>query len=402
MANLPAGCRTLQIIAGLRVKRGPLHRRALRAILPASLGANARGATPMQAKPLPLLTSLAASAGCAAKIAQVDLRAALAFLPQRSDPRVLVGLETGDDAAVVQLTPDLALVETVDIFTPIVDDPYDYGRIAAANALSDVYAMGAKPLSALSFVAWPMADLGPEGLGRILQGAQAVCDEAGVVLAGGHSIIDKEPKFGLFVTGTVHPERIVRNDGAAPGDVLVLTKPIGTGVLTTAKKRGLIQENDLKDAVRNMTTLNAAAAEAMVEVGVNACTDVTGFGLLGHLANVLRASSVRRQEGIGARLDFEHVPFLHRVRDLAEAGVCPGGTKRNLAYAAPNVKFSCDLSEADQLLLADAQTSGGLLIAVAPEKLDRLLMALGHRDVPVCAVIGQVVAADVAGFIAVV
>ncbi len=351
---------------------------------------------------LPPLTSLSATAGCAAKIAQVDLRAALGFLPKRSDLRVLVGLETGDDAAVIELTPEIALVETVDIFTPIVDDPFDFGRIAAANALSDIYAMGAKPLSALSFVAWPMADLGPEGLGQILQGAQSVCDEAGIVLAGGHSIVDKEPKFGLFVTGTVHPQRIVRNDGAQAGDVLVLTKPIGTGILTTARKRGLIGDADLAEAVTNMTTLNAAAAEAMIEVGVHACTDVTGFGLLGHLANVLRASSVRLQESLGARIDFDAVPLLAKVRDLTEAGVCPGGTKRNLAYAAPDVKFSKDFSEADQLLLADAQTSGGLLICVSATKLDKLLVALSRRDVPVRAVIGQVVAADIPGFIAVV
>lgn len=357
---------------------------------------------PSPPSPLPPLTSLSATAGCAAKIAQVDLRAALAFLPRRADPRVLVGLDTADDAAVIELTPEIGLVETVDIFTPIVDDPFDFGRIAAANALSDVYAMGAKPLSALSFVAWPMAELGPAGLGQVLLGAQSICDEAGIVLAGGHSIVDKEPKFGLFVTGTVHPQRIVRNDGAVAGDVLVLTKPIGTGVLTTARKRGLLTAAELAEAVANMTTLNAAAAEAMVEVGVHACTDVTGFGLLGHLANVLRASSVRLQQSLGARIDFEAVPFLARVRDLAEAGVCPAGTRRNLAYAAPDVKFSRDLSEADQLLLADAQTSGGLLICVAPAKLADLLVALSHRDVPVRAVIGEVVACDIPGFIAVV
>ena len=194
---------------------------------------------------IPPLTSLSATAGCAAKIAQVDLRAALAFLPRRADPRVLVGLDTADDAAVIAITPEIGLVETVDIFTPIVDDPFDFGRIAAANALSDVYAMGAKPLSALSFVAWPMAELGPVALGQVLLGAQSICDEAGIVLAGGHSIVDQEPKFGLFVTGTVHPQRIVRNDGAQIGDALVLTKPIGTGVLTTAKKRGVLGDGDL-------------------------------------------------------------------------------------------------------------------------------------------------------------
>lgn len=350
---------------------------------------------------LPPLTSLSATAGCAAKIAQVDLMAALAGLPMRRDDRLLVSHDTADDAAVILLTPELALVETVDIFTPIVDDPFDYGRIAAANALSDVYAMGARPISALSFVAWPMELLGPAALGQVLAGAQSICDLAGIVIAGGHSIVDKEPKFGLFVTGLVHPEQVVRNDGARPGDLLVLTKPLGTGVLTTAHKRGAIATADLATAIGHMTTLNAAAAEAMCEVGVSAATDVTGFGLLGHLGNVLRASSRRWGDALGARIDFAHVPFMPRVRELAQAGICPGGTRRNLAFAAPNIEFSRDFSEPDQLLLADAQTSGGLLIAVPPERQGALLKALANREVAVRAVVGEVVVADLPGAIAV-
>jgi selenide,water dikinase len=348
------------------------------------------------------LTTLAKTAGCAAKIAQVDLHAALAHLPRPDDPRVLVGLDTDDDAAVLRLTDDLALVETVDIFTPIVDDPYDYGRIAAANALSDIYAMGATPLSALSFIAWPVATLGTEPLGRVLEGAAAVCAHAGIAIAGGHSIVDEEPKFGLFVTGLVHPQRVVTNAGAQPGDVLVLTKPLGTGVLTTAVKRGHLDGAALTPAVRSMTTLNRAAAEAMVEVGVHAATDVTGFGLLGHLGNLLRASSARSGRPLGAHLRFREIPLFEGVLELAARDVCPGGSKRNLAYAAPHTRFGADLAPHEQLLCADAQTSGGLLIAVPGDRKDALVRALRARDVPTIAAIGAVADSNTAGEIEVV
>jgi selenide,water dikinase len=334
------------------------------------------------------LTELARTAGCAAKIAQVDLRAALAHLPTHRDPRVLVGIDTGDDAAVVKLTDELALVETVDIFTPIVDDPYDYGRIAAANALSDVYAMGARPLSALSFIAWPMSTLGPEPLGRVLEGAAAVCAEAGITIAGGHSIVDEEPKFGLFVSGLVHPDRAITNDRAQPGDVLFLTKPIGTGVLTTAVKRGHLTAAELSPAIDSMATLNRAGAEAMIEVGVHAATDVTGFGLLGHLGNIVRASKV------GARIVASRVPMFDRVVELAERDVCPAGSKRNLAYAAPTTSFAASVPPHVQLLLADAQTSGGLLVAVAPDRADAFDAALAKHGVAVRARIGEMIAGD--------
>ncbi len=343
------------------------------------------------------LTELAKTAGCAAKIAQVDLHAALAHLPRSRDPRVLVGLETGDDAAVIRLTDELALVETVDIFTPIVDDPFDYGRVAAANALSDIYAMGARPLSALSFVAWPVAALGTEPLGQVLRGAAVVCAEAGIVIAGGHSIVDDEPKFGLFVSGLVDPKKIVTNAGAQPGDVLVLTKRLGTGVLTTAVKRGHLSAAELQPAVDSMTTLNRAAAEAMTEVGVHAATDVTGFGLLGHLGNLLRASS--HSVAVGAQLSIDQLPFFDGVIGLAERDVCPGGSKRNLAYAAPSTRFAPSIAGHLQLLCADAQTSGGLLIAVAAERLNALLDALAARQVATRAVIGSIVATDEAGHI---
>ncbi len=343
------------------------------------------------------LTRLAKTAGCAAKIAQVDLYAALSHLPPAQDPRLLVGIDTGDDAAVIRLSDDLALVETVDIFTPIVDDPFDYGRIAAANALSDVYAMGAVPLSALSFVAWPVATLGTEPLGQVLLGAATVCQIAGITIAGGHSIVDDEPKFGLFVTGLVHPSRVVTNAGALPGDALVLTKRLGTGVLTTAMKRGRLTSAQLQPAIDSMTELNRAAAAAMVEVGVHAATDVTGFGLLGHLGNLLRASSKRYGRPLGADLRVAAMPFFDGVVDLAEQNVCPGGSRRNLAFAAPNTMFSAAIPPHVQLLLADAQTSGGLLIAVAPDRLSALLGALEQGGVAVRAVIGTITEADAVG-----
>lgn len=345
------------------------------------------------------LTQLAKTAGCAAKIGQADLRAALTRLAGAQDPRVLVGLDSGDDAAIVRLTDELALVATVDVFTPIVDDPFDYGRIAAANALSDVYAMGGQPLSALSFIAWPVAALGTETLGDVLAGAARVCEEAGIMIAGGHSIVDDEPKFGLFVTGLVHPARVVTLAGARPGDVLVLTKRLGTGVLTTAVKREHLAARELQPAIDSMTTLNRAAAEAMIEIGVDAATDVTGFGLLGHLGNMLRASSAALGRPLGARLEAASVPWFERVLELAALDVCPGGSRRNLAYAAPNTTFASSVEPHVQLLLADAQTSGGLLMAVPPSRRETLDAALERRGVGVRAVIGRITAAESIGHI---
>jgi selenide,water dikinase len=343
------------------------------------------------------LTKLSKTAGCAAKIGQADLHAALAHLPKAHDPRVLVGLDTSDDAAVILLTDELALVETVDIFTPIVDDPYDFGRIAATNSLSDIYAMGARPLSALSFVAWPVSTLGTDSLGQVLRGAGVVCEAAGIAIAGGHSIVDEEPKFGLFVTGLVHPKKIVSIDGAQPGDVLVFTKRLGTGVLTTAVKRGHLTSEQLRPAIDSMTELNHHAAEAMVEVGVHAATDVTGFGLLGHLGNLLRASGAKLGRPLGARLELAQIPFFDGVIELAAEDVCPGGSKRNLAYAAPNTRFAAGIAPHLQLLLADAQTSGGLLMAVAPEKVEALIQALAARAVGVRAIVGRLVEAESVG-----
>ncbi len=351
----------------------------------------------MMHEPAPALTQLARAAGCAAKVSQADLRAALARLPAATDARVLIGHTSGDDAAVVRLSDDLALVETVDVFPPIVDDPYDYGRIAAANALSDIYAMGARPLNALSFVAWPVERVGLGPLGRVFEGAAAICQEAGIAISGGHSIVDEEPKFGLFVTGLVHPQEIVSNAGLNPGDALVLTKPIGTGILTTAVKRGRMPVEGLAEAVRSMTTLNRGAAEAMLAVQARTATDITGFGLLGHLGNMLRASSEAAGRPLGARLAFERIPVFADVRAYLAEGLCPAGTRRNLQYAAPNIIWSGAIGEPEQLLLADAQTSGGLLIAVDESRLPTLIAELKRRAVPVAATIGTVTDADVAG-----
>ncbi len=339
---------------------------------------------------LPSLTSMAKSAGCAAKIAQADLSKALAYLPKADDPNLIVDHTGSDDAAVYRLSDDLALVKTVDVFPPIVDDPFDYGQIAATNALSDIYAMGAKPISALSFVGWPVEVLGVSQLGEVLRGAAHVCNQAGITIVGGHSIVDNEPKFGLFVTGLVHPKNIISNAGASPGDFLVLTKKIGTGILTTAVKHGKLPSNGLNEALASMTNLNAGAAQAMVKQKIKAATDVTGFGLLGHLGNMLRASSVNRHQILGAQLYFSKIPIFEGVEALLDEGLCPMGTLRNLENAAPLTTFDASLSDKKQLLLADAQTSGGLLIAVPQNRLKKLLNEMEINKVGPCAVIGQI------------
>lgn len=302
-----------------------------------------------------------------------------------ADPAVLIGLETPDDGGVYRLAPDLALVQSVDFFTPIVDDPYAWGRIAAANALSDLYAMGARPATALNLVAWPRR-LDFELLGRVLEGAAKVCDEAAVAVLGGHSIDDDEPKFGMAVTGFVHPDRIVTTSGARPGSRLVLTKPLGMGVISTAIKEERAGDDVAARAVEIMSTLNNAASEAMLDVGVEAATDVTGFGLIGHLSEMLGSS-------LSAEIDFESVPVVTGARALAAEGLVPGGSRRNEETLGPAVDTG-DLEPVDRTLLFDAQTSGGLLIAVAGSRLDDLMTALRDRDVGEAAVIGRVLAGD--------
>jgi len=311
------------------------------------------------------------------------LERVLAKLPLPTDPAVLVGVETSDDAAVYKLTDDLAVVETVDFFTPIADDPYDFGAISAANSLSDVYAMGARPLFALNIVGFPSNRLPLEVLHRILLGALDKAAEAGVSVIGGHTVDDTEPKYGMAVTGVVHPERVVTNAAARPGDQIVLTKPIGTGIIATAVKRGLADEATARQAIALMAALNRDAAEAMVEVGVSACTDVTGFGLLGHLREMTAGA------GLDAVLYADRVPVLEAARTFAGAGVVPGGTRDNLAFVEPHVDWGKDISEVQKLVLADAQTSGGLLIAVPSERLEALLAALAERGVAEAAHVGE-------------
>ena len=304
------------------------------------------------------LTSFSHGAGCGCKLGPDDLRTVLGgvTLPQVSAD-VLVAADTGDDAAVYRLPSGEGMIATLDFFTPIVDDPYDWGRIAATNALSDVYAMGGRPFLALNIVNWPVDDLPLEMLARVLQGGVDVAAAEGVVVAGGHSITDPEPKYGMVALGLVDPDEVVRNSTAPAGAGLFLTKPLGLGIVSTAIKRGLADDDLVAAAVALMTTTNRAAAEAMRNAVAEAGTDVTGFGLLGHLHRMLEAS------GVAAELDAGAIPSMdRRVLDLARRDVVPGGTKRNLASVRGHTDFG-DLPEPEQMILADAQTSGGLLIA---------------------------------------
>jgi selenide,water dikinase len=330
------------------------------------------------------LTELSSCAGCAAKLGAAELRSVMERVSPATDDRVLVGYGSSDDAGVYLLSDDLALVSTVDFFTPIVDDPFDFGRIAATNALSDVYAMGGRPISALNIVAFPQ-DLDLDILARILEGGASVARAAGVAVIGGHTIKDAEPKYGMAVTGIVDPKRIVTNAGARPGDVLVLTKPLGTGVLTTGLKRGAIVEGELREAVRAMTTLNDRASEAMLAAGAHAATDITGFGLLGHGGGMARASGVR------LTIEAKSVPFMERVLELIDADVVPGGTRHNARTHADFTDFVADVPGAVRLGLSDAQTSGGLLVSIAPESAASLVDELHRRDT-IAAVIGEVCA----------
>ncbi len=307
-----------------------------------------------------------------------------------NDPRVLVAALTRDDAAVFRLTDDRAVVATVDFFAPIVDDAYTFGAIAATNAFSDLYAMGATPLFGLNLVGWPRKPEMLTLLGDVVRGASAIADRAGAFVLGGHSIDDPEPKFGMVAIGEVHPDNVITNSGAKPGDILVLTKPLGTGILSTALKRDAISEQEMQHAIDAMTTLNDGAALAMREVadGVHAATDVTGFGLLGHLHALAQASDV------GAQLTVAYVPLFPDVTRLIADGMVPGGTERNLAAANEYTTWAEELDLGHQLLLADAQTSGGLLIAVAPDRVDSLSESLRRHAVPAVAPVGTITDGD--------
>jgi selenide,water dikinase len=298
---------------------------------------------------------------------------------------VLVGSDWADDACVYKLNDEQAIVQSLDFFTPIVDDPYTFGQIAAANAISDIYAMGAKPLFALNIVGFPLAKLGQDVLGRMLKGGTETAGEAGIFVVGGHSIDDAEPKYGMCVTGIVHPDKIMSNKGAKVGDKLVLTKPLGVGVLTTAVKKELRTEAQIHQAVRCMAAINKPGGMAIDEVGANAATDVTGYGLAGHLTEVAQASMV------GIELHFDSFPILDEVMDLLGQGCFPGGTKKNWLYFQQFIDFDDDITEQEQLLCCDAQTSGGMVISVPADKADALVKSLHKHNALAAEVVGEVV-----------
>jgi selenide,water dikinase len=338
------------------------------------------------------LTDRARAAGCAGKLGPADLSKVLRALPQPSHPDLLVGTSTADDAGVFRLTPDLALVQTVDFFAPIVDDAYAFGQIAATNAISDVYAMGGEPRTALNVAAFPR-DVPMEVLGEILRGGIDKAREAGVLVVGGHTLVDEEIKFGMAVTGTVHPDRIWRNVGARPGDVLLLTKPLGTAIVTTAAKRGDHVADALAAAITSMTTLNAAAARALRNVDVHACTDVTGFGLLGHAYEMAHGSDVT------LAIDAAALPVLPRARELAAAGTSTGGCRRNRDWLADKVEVASTIPPDLVEIAFDPQTSGGLLVAIPEADARRAVDALREAKTLAAAPIGHVAARADTGWV---
>jgi selenide,water dikinase len=330
------------------------------------------------------LTKFAKRAGCAAKQPPDYLLSLLAGLPPVTDPNVIVGHATSDDAAVYRLSDDLALILTTDFFTPIVDRPYDFGAIAAANALSDVYAMAGVPLAALSLVGFPSGALPPEVLVEILRGAAEKASEAGIAIVGGHTIQSEEPTFGLAVVGRVNPRTMITNAGAQPGDFLVLTKPLGLGIITTASKRDEDDQGAIGDAIKLMTTLNRDSARILAAAGAHALTDVTGFGLLGHLRNVAAASDV------SAHVWSDLVPVIPAAREYVRREIAPGGTHANRRFLSKWVNYDPDLSEADQLLLCDAQTSGGLLAAVPGQRAPQVVRDLRAAGARAATIIGSI------------
>lgn len=327
------------------------------------------------------LTDWARCAGCAAKMGPADLKRALAPLKRRDDPRLLIGHETFDDAGVFRVSPDLALVQTVDFFAPIVDDPYDFGRVAATNALSDVFAMGGEALTAMNIVGFPVGKLPIEVLSEVLRGGQDVVHAANAHVVGGHSITDEELKYGLSVTGTVHPDRVLSNASARIGDVFVLTKAIGTGILSTAAKRSILPDAECSALIASMTTLNLAASRAALAGSATCATDVTGFGLLGHASHIARASRVTLE------IESAAVPLLPGTSAMLEQGALTGGAARNLSYLEPLVDWG---RTTDQMraVLVDPQTSGGLLVALRPDRVDAFV-----RAVPGAVVVGRAVPA---------
>ncbi len=331
------------------------------------------------------LLDYARAAGCAGKACQADLFAVLKGLPDFVHPDLLVGSSGCDDAGVYRIDKERALVLTVDVMAPVADDPYIFGQIAAANSLSDVYAMGGEPIAALGVLGFPVDEVPADTIRQMLAGAWDKVREAGAVVAGGHTMKDMEIKFGLAVVGMVHPERVVTNAGVQPGDVLVLTKPLGTGLIATGLKQSQVKREPVDKAYRLMRTLNREAARVMLEIGVDAATDVTGFGLLGHTWEMAQAS------GVDIVIESDRVPVIEGVVELAAAGLVPLGTKNNYAFIQDKADFASGLNEAQRLVLCDAQTSGGLLLALPSAKTDALLSRLRQTGVTGAGVIGYAV-----------
>lgn len=312
----------------------------------------------------------------------------MSHLPKDEVPNanLIVGIDTSDDAGVYRLNEDTALVQTVDYFTPVVDDPYMFGAIAAANALSDVYAMGGKPLTVLNVVGFPIANLDKKILADILRGGADKVREAGAVIVGGHSIDDRDPKFGMAVTGLVHPDKVWTNAGAQPGDKLILTKPIGVGIITTGIKRGKASPEVIRLVEETMAALNKVPAETAMEHTVHACTDVTGFGLAGHALEMARGA------GVGITLYASQVPVLPETRDLVDAKIYPGGTVRNMEWVQNDVLYAEGVDETSKIILCDAVTSGGLLLSVPADEADELVAKLRDRGITAATIVGEVVA----------
>ncbi|MDV4152706.1 selenide, water dikinase SelD [Clostridium sp. AL.422] len=336
------------------------------------------------------LMQLSARCGCAGKFTPDDLAKVLKHIEvdeDKRDPNLLVGFDKSDDAGVYKISDDLALVQTVDFFTPVANDPYTYGQIAAANALSDVYAMGGKPLTALNLSCFS-ATIGADILAEILKGGADKIREAGATIAGGHTITDEEIKYGVSVTGLVHPDKVISNSGAKVGDVLILTKPLGSGVLTTALKIDFINDEEFEEAAKVMSTLNKIAAEEMQKIGVNSCTDITGFGLIGHSYEMASGS------GVALEIDSKKIPIMNKVRDLVKEYCLPSGAYSNEKHFEKWVSFIDNIDDVTRLTFFDPQTSGGLLISVSEDKADELLNNINNRSEIKAAIIGRVIEAN--------
>lgn len=330
------------------------------------------------------LTDFVRSAGCASKIGQKDLHKVLDMLPSMDDPRLIVGTATADDAGVFELTPEVTIVQTVDVFTPGVDDPRLFGRIAACNSLSDIYAMGGKPITALSIIGFPIYSLPHEVMAEIILGGIDVLKEAGAIMLGGHSINDEEIKFGLAITGVIDKKKIITNAGAQAGNILILTKPLGTGIISLAHQIQRASKESVEAMTVSMSSLNRSAAEIMVEHGATACTDVTGFGLLGHLCHIVDESAVT------AEIEFSRLPLFPDVMSYAEEGMFSGANERNSDYCSKFAEFDDDITREMKAILFDAQTSGGLLISLPEEEVEEALKKIRDAGNDQACIIGRI------------